>query len=262
MTQRDQAMGLRPRIVPVLLLKQDGLYKGVRFSNYTYVGDPMNAVRIFNEKNVDELFLFDIAATQEKRLPRVDFLQRVADECYMPFGVGGGVRSVEDFRKLLQAGAEKVAVNTAAVVRPALIREAADTFGSQSVTVCVDVRRNWRGRYAVYTHSGRKKTRLDPVSWAQEAETLGAGEILINVIDRDGTGDGYDVALVQRVAATVQVPVIACGGAGRLEHFAEVLTSGGAAAAAAGSFFVFHGKHRTVLLHYPDEMDRMKAWTA
>ncbi len=244
---------LRPRIIPVLLLKSGGLAKGIRFREFKYVGDPMNAVRIFNEKNVDELFLLDVTATQEGRTPSTDMVQRIADESYMPFGVGGGLRTVAQMRDLLRAGAEKISINTAAVETPEVIREASENFGRQSVTVSIDVKRDWRGRAEVYTRSGTQKTGRDPVDWAQQAEQLGAGEILLTAIDRDGTGAGYDVPLIRAVADAVKIPVIACGGAGKYADFVEAIQQGCASAVAAGSFFVFHGSHRAVLINYPGE---------
>lgn len=203
---------MRPRIIPVLLLRGEGLVKGKKFRDYVYLGDPINAVHIFDEKEVDELIFLDITATREGRLPRLDYIAGIADECYMPFAVGGGIRSVEQMRAILQAGAEKVSINTAAVENPALISEAADRFGSQSVVVAIDVRKGWGSSYRVYTHSGATKTALDPVQWAKDAAERGAGEILLTSIDHDGTMAGYDIALLQSVSREVTVPVIACGG--------------------------------------------------
>lgn len=243
---------MRPRIIPVLLLRGEGLVKGKKFRDYVYLGDPINAVHIFDEKEVDELIFLDITATREGRLPSLDYIAGIADECYMPFAVGGGIRSVEQMRAILQAGAEKVSINTAAVENPALISEAADRFGSQSVVVAIDVRKGWGSAYRVYTHSGATKTALDPVQWAKDAAERGAGEILLTSIDHDGTMAGYDIALVQSVSREVTVPVIACGGAGTIDHFDEAFRHG-ASAAAAGSMFVFHGRRRAVLISYPTE---------
>lgn len=246
---------LPPRVIPVLLLRGEGLVKGVRFRDFKYVGDPINAVKIFNEKEVDELFFLDIAATGEGRVPALDLVQRLADECYMPFGVGGGIRTVEQARDLLKAGAEKVSINTAAVADPSLITRIAEKFGNQSVVVAIDVQRGWLGGEKVYARNGGEKTARDPVAWAAEAQRLGAGEILLTSIDRDGTGDGYDLDLIRRVCAAVSIPVIACGGAGSVEHLREGLRAG-AAAVAAGSFFVFHGRKRAVLINFPTEQER------
>ncbi len=248
---------IRPRVIPLLLLRGGGLWKGIRFRDHKYVGDPMNAVKVFNEKKVDEMFFIDIEATREGRTPDPTFVQKVADEAYMPFGIGGGVSTVEDMRLLLRHGAEKVLINTAAVENPDLISEAADVFGSQSVVVGIDyVRSRWRG-LVVVTHCGRKKTRRHPVEWAAEAVRRGAGEILLTSVDRDGSGAGYDLETIREVCNAVNVPVIACGGAGSYEDLHRAVLAG-AAAAAAGSLFVFHGPHRSVLINYPSEADR--AW--
>ena len=233
----------------MLLLKDTGLVKGVRFKDHKYVGDPMNAVRIFNSKNADELFLLDIAASSRGASPDPEFVQRVADECYMPFGVGGGIRTVDQIARLVRAGAEKVVLNTAALERPDLIQEAASAFGSQCVVVSIDVGRDLLGRPKVFSHSGSRKTRWDPVEWARQAADLGAGEILLTSIPHDGTGEGYDLDLVRFVASAVDIPVIAAGGAGEAGHFAEAFAAG-ASASAAGSLFVFKGRLRSVLIQY------------
>jgi cyclase len=242
---------LRPRVIPCLLLRGEGLEKGVRFKNYKYVGDPINAVRIFSEKEVDELLFLDIFATRENRIPLPDFIQRIADESFMPFGVGGGIRTVQDIRRLLSAGAEKVSINTAAVENPPLIKEASEVFGSQSIVVSIDAKQGWSGSYRVYTRAGTNRTKLDPVSWALQVEDLGAGEILLNSIDRDGTMKGYDLDLIKSVTDAVNIPVIACGGAGKAQDLGDAIRIGGAAAAAAGSLFVFHGPKRAVLINFP-----------
>ena len=251
---------IKPRIIPILLLQNNGLVKGIHFRNHKYVGDPINAVRIFNEKMADELFLLDISATKRGAIPDPGFIQRVADECYMPFGVGGGIRNVTDMRKILRAGAEKVSINTAAIERPELIRDASEIFGSQSITVSIDVKRSWLGKYFVYTHSGSRKTSLDPVDWAVKAALLGAGEILLNSINQDGTGKGYAIELVKKISSALDIPVIACGGAGKIEHLFQVLKQGGASAAAAGSLFVFYGSQRGVLIQYPEAVNTLKEY--
>jgi cyclase len=244
-----------PRVIPSLLLRGEGLVKGINFKDYTYVGDPINAVKIFNEKEVDELLFLDILATREHRKISRDLVQKIADECYMPFGVGGGITTVEEIRDLLRAGAEKVCLNSAVLENPGLITAAARIFGSQSIVVSIDVKKGWTGGYTVYGQAGTAKTKREPVAWAQEAARLGAGEILLNSIDRDGTGAGYDLELLRQVAAAVSVPVIAAGGAGKLEHLAAAVYEGGAAAVAAGSFFVFHGRRRAVLINFPTKAE-------
>jgi cyclase len=241
------------RVIPTLLLRNRGLVKTVRFGNPRYVGDPINAVRIFNDKEVDELAFLDITATVEGREPPYEALQDIASECFMPFCYGGGVTVLDQIRRLLKLGVEKVALNSEAVRNPEFIRTAADQVGSQSIVVSIDVKRNLFGQYRVQTHSGKKGTGLDPVRWAARAEELGAGEILLNSIDRDGTMQGYDLDLVARVSSAVNIPVIACGGAGDVNDLAAAVKQGGASAAAAGSMFVFEGKHRAVLISYPPQ---------
>lgn len=246
---------LIPRVIPCLLLRGLGLVKGTRFKDHKYIGDPINAVRIFNEKEADELIFLDITATPEGRTPPLDLIEKIADECFMPFGVGGGITRVEQVREILHGGAEKVVVNTGAAENPGLVRAIAERFGSQSVVVSVDVKRTLLGRYVVYTRCGRQSTGRDPVEYARSMEAAGAGELLVNSMDRDGTLEGYDLELVRRVAEAVSIPVIASGGAGRLGHFREALTEGRASAAAAGAMFVFHGPKRAVLIDYPDRED-------
>ena len=248
---------LRPRVIPCLLLRGEGLVKGVRFKDFKYVGDPINAVKIFSEKEVDELLFLDISATAAQRIPSPEFIQTIADECYMPFGVGGGIRSVEDIRRLLSAGAEKVSINSAAIENPDLIREASEIFGVQSIVASIDVKRRWNGGYRVYTRNGTRNTGLDPVKWAVEVEQLGAGEVLLNAIDQDGRMNGYDLKLIKAVTEAVNIPVIACGGAGKLQDLGDALHKGRASAVAAGSLFVFHGPKRAVLINFPsaEELD-------
>jgi len=235
------------------LLRGDGLVKGVKFDKYKYVGDPINAVRIFSEKEVDELLFLDITATQEGRITSPAFVQKIADECYMPFGVGGGIQTVEQARRLLSAGAEKVSINTAAIETPLLITEISESFGRQSLVVSIDVKRKWNGAYRVYTHSGTKDTGLEPVEWAEEVERLGAGELLLNSIDRDGTMKGYDLPLIESITQVTNIPVIACGGANDIQALGAAINVSGASAAAAGSIFVFHGPKRAVLINFPSK---------
>lgn len=242
---------MRVRIIPCLLLKDSYLYKTVKFKKPSYIGDPINAVKIFNEKEVDELIFLDISATVEKKAPPYEMIQNIASECFMPLCYGGGVRHIEAMRKIFQLGVEKVAINSAALENPELIQEAAKIFGSQSIVVAIDVKKDLLGRYQVYGQSGTKKFNHDPVAWAKRVEQLGAGEILVNSIDRDGTLSGYDLALIQRVSAAVSIPVIALGGAGNFSDFNSAIREGGASAVSAGSYFVYHGKHRAVLISYP-----------
>jgi cyclase len=242
---------LIPRVIPCLLLKDKGLVKTVKFKNPKYVGDPINAVRIFNEKEVDELIFLDITATIEKRPPPIDVISQISDECLMPLTFGGGISTVDQVKQVLNAGAEKVSINTSAVENPILIKEASENFGSQSIVVAIDVKKKLFGKYEVFTHDGTRGTGLDPVQFSQKMEEYGAGEILINSIDRDGTMQGYDINLIKLITTAVNIPVIACGGAGKVHDFSEALLTGGASAVAAGSLFVFYGKRRAVLINYP-----------
>lgn len=242
---------VRVRVIPCLLLREGGLVKTVKFANPTYVGDPINAVKIFNEKEVDELMFLDISATVVGRGPDLAVVKDIAAEAFMPFAYGGGVRSVDEVKQLVRMGAEKVVLSAAAVDRIGLVREAADAVGSQSVVVAIDVKRRLLGGYEVVTHNATAKTGKDPVAWAQQLAQAGAGEIIVNSVDRDGCMNGYDIPLLRRVADVVNVPVVACGGAGKLEDFRQAVREGGAAAVAAGSMFVFHGRHRAVLITYP-----------
>lgn len=241
----------RARIIPCLLVDAGRLVKTVRFAQPKYIGDPINALRIFNDKEVDELILLDISATRRRAGPPFDLIADAASECFMPLGYGGGVQRLEQIERLFKLGLEKVVVNTAAYWDPELVRQASRAFGSQSIVVSMDVRRTWLSDYRVYVNGARTSTRLDPVTYACRAEDLGAGELLINSVDRDGRMCGYDLDLISTVSQAVQIPVVASGGAGSVNDFADVIRRGGASAAAAGSLFVFHGKYRAVLINYP-----------
>ncbi|KAB5488842.1 MULTISPECIES: AglZ/HisF2 family acetamidino modification protein [Flagellimonas] len=239
------------RIIPCLLLRNNGLVKTIKFKKSTYIGDPINAVKIFNEKEVDELVFLDIDATRNKQEPSYQLIQDIASECFMPFCYGGGVKNVEQIRRLIASGAEKVAINSAAFHNPKLISDAANLFGSSTIVVSVDYKKNLFGKQMVFVEGGRKSTKIDPVSYAIQMEELGAGELFLNCIERDGTMEGYDVEMVQRIADAVTIPVIACGGANDLQDFKKVLQIEGVSAA-AGSKFVFQGKKRGVLISYLD----------
>lgn len=230
---------LAKRIIPCLDVRDGRVVKGVRFVNLRDVGDPVEHARFYDAEGADELVFLDITASPEGRATMVDVVRRVAEEVFMPFTVGGGIRTVEDIRALLLAGADKVSVNTAAVLNPNLLTEAAMRFGSQCIVIAIDARRvcETPPRWEVYTHGGRRPAGLDAVAWAVEAVERGAGEVLLTSMDADGTRRGYDISLTRAVAEAVPVPVIASGGAGAREHFAEVLTSGRADAALAASLF-------------------------
>lgn len=249
---------LKTRVIPCLLLKDKGLVKTVNFKEPKYVGDPINAVKIFNDKEVDELIFLDITATIEERSPQFDLIEDIAGECFIPFAYGGGIRSIDDARQILKLGAEKIIVNTYAMENPDFIKKTSEIFGSQSVVVSVDVKKNWRGVYLICTHSGTRNTNINPTDFARKVEKLGAGELFINSVDRDGTMQGYDLHLIKSVSEQVDIPVIACGGAGKLQDFQDAVRVGGASAVAAGSMFVFHGPHRAVLINYPYRDDLKK----
>lgn len=245
----------RPRVIPCLLLYNRGLVKTIRFQDPTYVGDPINAVKIYNDLEADELVFLDITASKENRMAPLELVQKIGDEAFMPFAVGGGIKTLEDIRNVFHAGAEKVVINTAAIENEALIRQAADTFGSQSIVVSIDAKRKPDNTYEVMIYGGAVATGLEPACVAAHMEQLGAGEIIINSIDRDGTEEGYDIPLISTLTRAVDIPVIALGGAGRLEDFQEAVRDGGASAVAAGSIFVFIGRNRAVLINYPDKED-------
>lgn len=241
----------RPRIIPVLLLKDFGLVKSIKFKKYRYVGDPINAVKIFNDKKVDELAFLDITASREKRLISLDFVYKVGDEANMPFGVGGGIRSLDDIRKILKLGAEKVILNTIACENIDFVRHAAEEFGSSTITICVDVKKNIFGKYQVVYNNARKKLKIPLNEYLQMLEYKGAGELIIQSVDRDGTYQGYDLQLIKSVSELVTIPVIALGGAKDYQDFKDAVLKSYASAVAAGSLFVFHGPRRAVLINYP-----------
>ena len=246
---------LQTRVIPCLLLRGWGLVKTVKFKDARYVGDPINTVRIYNEKEVDELIFLDITATPESKSPPFQIIEEIATECFMPVTYGGGLRSLDDLRTIFGLGIEKVAVNSYAFERPEFIRQAAEVFGSQSIVASIDVRRTLFGRYHVMTRGGTLDTKLHPVSWARQLVELGAGEILLTSIDRDGTYAGYDLELIRSVTEAVPIPVIACGGAGSIQDFAAAVKTGGASAVAAGSMVVYQGQDRGVLINFPKKQD-------
>lgn len=248
----------KTRVIPVLLLRGRGLVKTVKFKDPKYVGDPMNSVRIFNEKEVDELVFLDITATPEGRGPDFEMLADIAGEAFMPMAYGGGITSLDQIQRIFTLGYEKVVIDTAAYESPQLIREAVAIYGSQSVVGCVDVRRSLLGRYELYSRSGRTHQSVGLLDHVAALEELGVGEIVVNAVDRDGTQSGYDLKLLQQVSSAVSVPVVACGGASGLDDFVAAVQQGGASAVAAGSLFVFVGPHRAVLINYPDRTELAK----
>ena len=239
------------RVIPCLLLQDGGLVKTAKFGKPRYVGDPINAIRIFNEKYVDELIFLDIMASRTGAEPDYDLVARIAGECFMPLCYGGGIRTAQQARRLIACGVEKIAMNSSAIDRPELLTELAQELGASSVVAAIDVKRDWRGRERVYHPGRRRVTGLDPVQHAQACVAAGVGEIFVNNVDRDGQFSGLDTDLIARIAAAVSVPVIACGGASSLGDLRAAVDAG-ASAAAAGSMFVFYGPHRAVLINYPD----------
>ena len=247
---------LRPRITPCLLISDGGLVKTVGFASPKYVGDPINAVKIFNEKEADELIVLDIDATAQSRAPNERLISQFAVECRMPLCYGGGITTVEQVKRIIGLGVEKISLGAAAIATPSLITKTAREIGSQSVVVVLDVKKTPRGAYEVFTHNGSRATGLDPLAAARAAEQHGAGEILVNSIDRDGTMKGYDLDLAALVRTVTRLPMSVLGGAGSLADIAALLTRCGVIGAAAGSLFVFKGTLRAVLINYPGQAQK------
>jgi imidazole glycerol-phosphate synthase subunit HisF len=239
----------RTRVIPVLLIQNEGLVKGVQFKNHRYVGDPINAVKIFNEKEVDELCVLDISATVNNKKPDIKRIADIVSEAFMPISYGGGVTQLDEAKELLYSGVEKILLNTALHTHPNLITEIANSAGNQSAVASIDVKKNIWGKYKVYSRNATKDTGKDVLEFAKECESKGAGEILLNSIERDGMCNGYDTELIKKVAQNVHIPVVAVGGAWQTGHLVEAKRAG-ASALAAGSMFVFHGKHKAVLISY------------
>lgn len=248
---------LRTRVIPVLLIKGEGLYKGVKFKDFKYVGDPINAVKIFNDKEVDEICILDISASVENKEPNYKLINEFASECFMPCCYGGGIRNFEQVKKIFDLGIEKVAINTGAVEVKNLIANIAKHYGSSSTVVSVDYKKNLFGKSTVYIKQGTTNTKLDVLDFAKQCEQEGAGELILNSIDRDGTMNGYDLELIQKISSQIKIPLIASGGAGNIIHLGQAVKHG-ASAVAAGSMFVFHGKLRGVLINFPSQEELIK----
>jgi len=248
----------RPRVIPVLLLKGYGLVKTIKFDNERYIGDPINAVKIFNDLEADELVFVDINATNENRSIDLDLVKKIGDEAYMPFAVGGGIKSTDVIKKLLGAGAEKVIINSAAFTKPNLVKESSERFGSQSIIVSIDIKKSILGNYSIYSNSGNIKQKIELQKFLVNMQEAGAGEIMINLINNDGLMEGYDIKLIKEVSDTVTIPVIACGGAKDISDLADAYYNGNASAVAAGSLFVYHGARKAVLINYPDKSELEK----
>jgi imidazole glycerol-phosphate synthase subunit HisF len=244
----------RVRVIPVLLLRKGGLVKSVRFKDYQYIGDPINAVKIFNEKEIDEIIILDIDAVRENRGPNFSQISELTGEAFVPLAYGGGISNIDEIKKLFYTGIEKVVINYHAFVNPLLVTDAAKLVGSQSVVVSIDVRKNLFRKYKVYVKNGTENTGMDPLAYALKMQDAGAGEIFLNNIDLDGTYGGYDLELIALLSTRLKIPLVASGGASKLEDFPAAINSG-ASAVAAGSMFVFQRPHNAVLISYPSQQD-------
>lgn len=242
---------LQKRVIPCLLLHKGELYKTEKFKKPNYIGDPINAIKIFNDKEVDELMFLDIDASVENKEPNYPLIEAIAGECFMPLCYGGGIKNIEQMKKIYALGVEKISISSQAVTNPTLIQEAAEVFGRQSVIVTVDVKKDFWGKQRVFIHRGKKNSKLEPLPFIQQVQELGAGEIVINSIDNDGMMQGYDIDLLKAVKSISKVPVIALGGAGKLIHIKEVFEQADVDAVACGSFFVYQGALKGVLISYP-----------
>ena len=244
---------LQTRIIPCLLLKDNSLVKTVNFKKPTYIGDPVNTARIFNELEVDELVLLDISATTNNRKPDFKILAELANECFMPLAYGGGINNFDDAKKIFEIGIEKIIINSVAFKAPCLITELAEYFGNQSIVASIDVKKNIFGKYRVYSRSGKKKQKVDPVAWAQELEQLGAGEILLTAIHQEGTWKGFDISIIEKISNAVNIPVIANGGASSIEDIGKAVKQGYASAVSLGSMVVYQRKGMGVLVNFPNK---------
>jgi cyclase len=249
----------RPRLIPVLLLKDNALVKSVKFKNYQYIGDPINAVKIFNDLKADELVLLDIDATSEGRKISSEVIRRVGEEANMPFSVGGGITSIDDIKEVISCGAEKAILNSHAITNPQFLKDAAEHFGSSTIVLCMDIREKFFTKTPyVFINNGKEATKYNPVDLAKKAAELGVGEVIIQSIARDGSMAGYDIELIREISDAVAIPTIALGGAGSIDDFREAYQTGHANGIAAGSFFVYQGNNRGVLINYPSKEDISK----
>jgi imidazole glycerol-phosphate synthase subunit HisF len=252
----------RVRVIPVLLLQNSGVVKTVKFKNPVYIGDPINAVKIFNEKEIDEIVILDIDATKEKRGPNMEWISEIAGEAFIPLAYGGGITKLDEVKKLFYIGVEKVVINSAAVQNPDLISKIASEVGSQSVVVSVDIKKSFLGGYKVYIKNGNDNTGYDPISFTKKMQEAGAGEIFLNCIDKDGTYAGYDLGVIEKISKNLTIPLVVCGGASSINDFREAVKNG-ASAVAAGSMFVFQRPHQAVLISYPTQKElKEKLFTA
>jgi len=239
----------RNRIIPCLLLKGKTLVKTVKFDKPRYIGDPLNAVKIFNDKGADELLFIDIEVSKAKKTINFDLLSKIASQSFMPLSYGGGLNNIDDMKKIFSIGFEKISFNSSALYDPRIVTNASETFGSQSILVSIDVKKDRFGKHCIYNHVTKKNTSLNPLDYAIKVQNLGAGEILLNSVDNDGVMKGYDLALIKKVSSSLSIPVIALGGAGISDDLVKAVEAG-ASAAAAGSLFVFYGPNHAVLINY------------
>lgn len=242
---------LQKRVIPCLLLHKGGLYKTEKFKRPTYIGDPLNAIKIFNEKEVDELMFVDIDASAENKEPNYKMIEDIAGECFMPLCYGGGVKTIEQMKRIYSLGVEKISISSQAVLNPTLIQEAATIFGNQSVIVTIDVKKDIWGKNKVYINNAKKNTKWNLLEFISQVESLGAGEIVINSVDNDGMMKGFNIELLQEIKANTKVPIITLGGAGNLDHIKEVFEIANVDAVACGSMFVYQGALKGVLINYP-----------
>lgn len=250
---------MEPRVIPILLLQDESLVKTTRFDRFTYVGDPCNTCRIFNELEVDELLFLDIRATRQQRPPNFSLLRDIAGECFMPLGYGGGIQHLDHAKQIFDIGFEKISINSALFRNSQLVGQIATYFGSQAVIASIDVKQ-FGQRPSVHSQSGKRDEGRDPVNWAREVESLGAGEVLLTSIDREGTWQGLDLEIIRQVTAAVSIPVIAHGGAGTMQHIQEAVRDAGASAVGLGSMVVFQKPGMGVLVHYPDRAALNALW--
>ena len=243
---------LQTRVIPCLLLQDDSLVKTVNFKKPGYIGDPVNTARIFNELEVDELTFLDITATNLDKKPNFKILEELANECFMPLAYGGGINTFEDAKKIFKIGIEKIIINSAAFSNPDFITKLANHFGNQAIVASIDVKRNMFGKYQVYSNSGTKKQKIDPVIWAKKLEQLGAGEILLTAIHQEGTWKGFDISIIEKISNAVNIPVIANGGASSIEDIRKAVKQGYASAVSLGSMVVYQNKGMGVLVNFPD----------
>lgn len=242
---------LQKRVIPCLLLHRGELYKTEKFKKPNYIGDPINAIKIFNDKEVDELMFLDIDASVDNKEPNYQLIEAIAGECFMPLCYGGGIKNIEQMKKIYALGVEKISISSQAVTNPILIQKAAEVFGSQSVIVTIDIKKNFWGKQSVFIHRGKKNTKLEPLHFILQIQEFGVGEIVINSIDNDGIMNGYDMELLAQIKNNTNVPIVALGGAGKLIHIKEVFEQAGVDAVACGSFFVYQGPLKGVLISYP-----------